>query len=168
MHSTDISALWGYRSDRMSIGETSGPIHRVPTRRSGYLYLFYDKHHGRGGPEAAQWLPSLSRDDEFAVFDVADRDDLSDERGWLYGMRPRDEAGHIPDLGTWGQQIAEFPLARSNDPWHGYPLWPLGEEGPENRKGEKGRPFKIVFLRMEVVGLITHRERKKFYKGDHL
>ncbi len=48
--------------------------------------------------------------------DVADRDDLSDERGWLYGILPRDEAGHIPDLGTWGQQIAEFPLARSNDP----------------------------------------------------
>ena len=95
MHSTDISTLWGYRSDRMSIGETSGPIHRVPTRRSGYLYLFYNKHHGRGGPEAAQWLPGLSRDDEFAVFDVADRDDLSDVRGWLYGMRPRDEAGHI-------------------------------------------------------------------------
>ena len=88
MHSTDISTLWGYRSDRMSIGETSGPIHSVPTRRSGYLYLFYDKHHGRGGPEAAQWLPSLSLDDEFDVFDVADRDDLSDERGWLYGMQP--------------------------------------------------------------------------------
>jgi len=80
----------------------------------------------------------------------------------------RDEAGHIPDLGTWGQQIAEFPLARSNDPWHGYPLWPLGEEGPENRKGEKGRPSKSVFLGMEALGLITHRERKKLYKGDHL
>jgi len=102
------------------------------------------------------------------VFDVADRDDLSDERGWLYGMRPRDEVGHIPDLGTWGQQIAEFPLARSNDPGHGYPLWPLGEEGPEYRKGEKGRPSKSVFLRMEALGLITHRERKKLYKGDHL
>jgi hypothetical protein len=152
----------------MSIGETSGPIHPVPTRRSGYRYLFYDKHHGRGGPDAARWLPSLSRDDEFAVFDVADEADLADERGWLYGMRPRDAAGHIPELGTWGQQVAEFPLARPNDPWHGYPLWPLGEEGPENRKGEKGRPSKRVFLRMEAVGLITQRERKKLYKGDHL
>jgi len=152
----------------MSIGETSGPIHPVLTRRSGYRYLFYDKHHGRGGPDAAQWLPILSRDDEFAVFDVADRDDLSDERGWLYGMRPRHEAGHIPDLGTWAQQIAEFPLARPNHPWHGYPLWPLGEDSPENRKGEQGRPSKSVFLKMEAVGLITHRERKKLYKGDHL
>ena len=62
----------------MSIGETSGPIHPVPTRRSEYRYLFYDKHHGRGGPDAAQWLPSLSQDEEFAVFDLADRDELSE------------------------------------------------------------------------------------------
>ena len=70
--------------------------------------------------------------------------------------------------GSNGQHIAEFPLARSPDPWHGYPLWPLGEEGPENPKGEKGQPSKSVFLRMEALGLTTHRERKKLYKGDHL
>lgn len=152
----------------MSVGESSGPIHPVPTQRSGYRYLFYDKHHGRGSPDAAQWLVNLSRDEEFAVFDAADQNDFSDERGWLYGLRARQIGGHIPDLGTWGQQIAEFPLARSIDPWHGYPIWPLGEQGPENRKGEKGRPSKSVFLRMEAAGLITHRERKKLYKGDHV
>ncbi len=152
----------------MSFGESSGPIHPVPTRRSGYRYLFYDKHHGRGGPDAAQWLPNLSRDDEFTVFDMADRDEISDERDWLYGMLPRHAEGYILDLGTWGQQVAEFPPARANDAWHGYPLWPLGEEGPANRKGEKGRPSKSVFLRMEVVNMITRRERKKLYKEDHL
>jgi hypothetical protein len=152
----------------MSVGESSGPIHPVPTQNSGYRCLFYDKHHGRGGPDASQWLASLSRDDEFAVFDVADREDLKDERGWLYGVRPRDTAGRLPDLGTCGQQIAEFPLARLIDPWHGYPLWPLGENGPENRKGEKGRPSKVVFLRMEAVGLLTARERKRSHKGNHV
>ncbi len=152
----------------MSVGESSGPIHPVLTQRSGYRYLFYDKHRGRGGPDSSQWSVSLSQDDEFAVFDVADRDDLKAERGWLYGVRPRDAGGRIPDLGTLGQQIAEFPLARANDPWHGYPLWPLGENGPENRKGEKGRPSKVVFLRMEVVGLLTTRERKRPYKGNHV
>ena len=100
--------------------------------------MFYDKHHGRGAPDAARWLPILSRDDEFAVFDVADREDLSDERGWLYVDAARGtRQGHIPDLGTWSQQIAEFPLARSNDPWHGYPLWPLGEEGIRESKGRE-------------------------------
>jgi len=129
----------------MSIGETSGPIHPVPTRRSGYLYLFYNKHHGRGGHEAAQWLPSLSRDDEFAVFDVADRDDLSDERGWLYGIRPRDEAAHIPDLGTWGQQIAEFPLARSNDPGTDIRSGPWARKGPRIERVRKADRPRVSF-----------------------
>ncbi len=45
----------------MSIGETSGPIHPVLTRRSGYRYLFYDKHHGRGAPDAAMVANSEPR-----------------------------------------------------------------------------------------------------------
>ena len=98
------------------IGVTGCPLAKLRVRSIQYLpkgadiaILFYDKHHGRGGPDAPQWLAGLSQDDEFGVFDVADQDDLADERGWLYGMRPRHVAGHIPDLGTWGQQIAEFP-----------------------------------------------------------
>ena len=86
------------RSDRMSTGETAGPIHPVPTRRSGYRYLFYEKHHGRGGTDAARWLPTLSQEQEFAVFDAADQAEISDERGWLYGIRPRDDLGKIPDM----------------------------------------------------------------------
>lgn len=156
------------RSEWMSTGASSGPIHPAPTRRSGFRYLFYDKHHGRGDPDASQWLPSMSRDEEFQVFDVADLHDISDDRGWLYGIRPRDRAGQIPELGTWGQQVAEFPVARLNEPWHGYPLWPLGEAGPENRKGDKSRPVKSVFLRMEAAGLIMARERKRLNKGDHI
>jgi hypothetical protein len=127
-----------------------------------------DKHHGRGAKDAAQWLEEMTQQDEFDVFDMADRHEIADERGWLYGVRPRDESGKIPDLGTWGQQVAEFPYARPDETWHGYPLWPLGEAAPENRKGEKGRPSKAVFLRLEEVEMITRRERKKLYKGDHL
>jgi hypothetical protein len=152
----------------MSVGETSGPIHPVLTQRSRHRYQFRDKHHGRGGNDAAQWLSSMSQEDEFAVFDAADLHEISDERRWLYGVRPRDEQGRIPELGTWGQQVAEFPFARPNETWHGYPLWPLGEAGPDNRKGEKCRPDKVVFQRMEKAAMITPRERKKLYKGDHL
>ena len=147
----------------MSTGETSGPIHPVPTRRSGYRYLFYDKHHGRGGPDSAQWLPSMSHDDEFAVFDTADFHDLSDDRGWLYGIR-RDPDGEVLPLGTWGQQTAEFPFGRENEIWHGYPLWPLKDTGPENRRGEKRRPSKGVFLKMERANLITTQDRKRLQK----
>ena len=153
----------------MSVGETSGPIHPIPTRRSGYRYQFYDKHHGRGArrSDAARWLPSLSRQEEFAVFDTADWHEIADERGWLYGVRAKDAAGVIPDLGTRGEQIAEFPFARPNETWHGYPLWPLSEEGPANRRGEKARPSKEVFLRMEAEGLLTPRERKRLLKEQH-
>ena len=146
----------------MSVGETSGPIHPVPTRRSGYRYLFYVKHHG-GDSRAAQWLPSMSHEEEFGVFDAADQNEISDEREWLYGIRPRDEAGLIPDLGTWEQQIAEFPRARPNEAWHGYPLLALSDAAPDNRKREKCRPSKAVFLKMEAAGMLRDRERKRLY-----
>lgn len=110
----------------------------------------------------------MSLDEEFAVFDTADANGISDERGWLYGVRPRDVEGEIPDLGTWGQQIAEFPHARPDETWHGYPLWPLVEAGPQNRRGEKSRPSKDVFSRMVEMGLLTVCERKRLQKGDHL
>ena len=168
MRSTTLASIEIDRSDRMSTGETSGPIHPVATRVSGYRYQFYDKHHGRGAPDVARWLPEMSQDEEFAVFDTADANGISDERGWLYGVRPRDDDGEIPDLGTWGQQVAEFPYARPNETWHGYPLWPLVEAGPENRKGEKSRPSKGVFLRMEAARMLTPRERKRLQKGDHI
>ncbi len=158
----------------MSVGETSGPIHPVPTRLSGFLYIFTDKHHRPAQADRvrdaghAQWDPSMSHVEEFDVFDLADHHEVFDGRGWLYGVRPRDDAGDIPPLGTWGQEIAEFPSARPGQPWHGYPLWPLSGEGPENRRGEKARPEKAVFARMEAVGLLTRRERKRLQKGDHL
>ena len=130
---------------------------------------------GEGLPDLFAYLPAAHQRrhgpagySNYQAYKPWLRDEFTDERGWLYGMRPRDGAGHIPDLGTWGQQMAEIPFARPGEPWHGYPLWPLGEEGPANRRGEKGRPSKRVFLRMEEAGLITDRERKKLYKGDHL
>jgi hypothetical protein len=152
----------------MSTGQTSGPIHPTLTQRSRYRYQFSDKHHGRGAPDAARWLPRMTRDQEFGIFDTADLNEISDDRGWLYGVHPRDHEGEIPDLGTWGQQIAEFPFARANETWHGYPLWPLAEGGPENRQGEENRPSKAVFLKMEAAAMLTRRERKWLHKGDHL
>ncbi len=152
------------RRDRMATGETSGPIHPVATRRSGHRYLFYVKHHGGG--DAAKWLQELTPDDEFTIFDTADFHDLSCERGWLYGVR-NGLGGEVLALGTDRQQIAEFPHARSNEPWHGYPVWPLKEEGPENRKGEKFRPAPVVFKNMEKTGLITTQERMRLMKGNY-
>ncbi len=155
------------RRRRMSVGESSGPVHPVRTRRSGYSYQFYDKHHGRGAPDAARWLPEISHEEEFGIFDTADWNEIQDEAGRLYGVRQRNQEDVLPDLGTWGQQIAEFPVARENVAWHGYPLWSLLQGSPENRRGEKSRPARVVFARMVAVGMLTARERKRLLKGDH-
>jgi hypothetical protein len=62
------------------------PEHPIPTKRGGYRYLFLAKHHGAGSKSDARWLPELSRDEEFAVFDDADFHDISDEQENLYGV----------------------------------------------------------------------------------
>jgi hypothetical protein len=79
---------------------------------SGYRYYFHPKHHGRGPADDARWLPlpEMSREEEFAVFVMADVHELSDNKGNLYGLRIR---GSIPGhqilfLGTRREQVARF------------------------------------------------------------
>lgn len=150
----------------MSIGPTSGPIHPTPTRRRGLRYLFYEKHHRQGGPDAALWRPELTHETEFAVFDLADLHDCSDLSSNLYGVG-RDENGELLELGTWGQQVAKFPFARADEPWHGYPLWPIEKsDSPENRRGQNVRIKKAVFQKMESAGLLSPTQRRRLEKGD--
>jgi len=142
------------------------PIHPDPTRNNGYRYLFAGKHHGGGSRSDARWSEEVGRAEEFSVFDTADFHDIADERGWLYGVL-REEDGSLRDLGTWEQQVAEFPLANEGVPWHGYPIWAVNRAAPANRSGQKMKPSKEVFEKMEAAGLITSRQRKRLYKGDH-
>ena len=144
---------------------TTVVVHGTLTARSNYQYQFTPKHHG-ADTNAAQWLPGLSLEEEFSVFDEADVHELSDEDGNLYGVL-RDEKGSLRYIGTWNQQVAEFPVARASEVWHGYPLYPLVELGPENRRGEKGRPGKNLFDMMARTGMITRRQRRRLLKGDH-
>jgi hypothetical protein len=53
-----------FKDSTMSGGGEPGHLHPEVSARSGYRYFFYDKHHGRGGPEAARWSPELSDKDE--------------------------------------------------------------------------------------------------------
>lgn len=142
------------------------PEHATQTQKSKYRYIFSSKHHGGGSATDACWAKDIRRDDEFSVFDAADLHSISDDRGWLYGVLPGAEE-KLRDLGTWQQQIAEFPAANANVPWHGYPLWAVNEVGPTNRANQKMRPSKEVFQKMEDAGLISARQRKRLYKGDH-
>ncbi len=151
----------------MAPGGQIDPIYPDPSRRNGYLYFFYGKHHGGGGADDARWSLDLSQPEEFMVFDTADFHNISDDRGWLYGIL-RSADGSLRDLGTRQQQVAEFPRADEGIPWHGYPSWPLGQAAPPRRRGEKFRPSKEVFESMQAAGLITERERKRLYKGRHV
>jgi hypothetical protein len=140
-------------------------VHGTLTARSHYQYQFTPKHHG-ADPNAAQWLPSLSLEEEFSIFDGADEHELSDEDANFYGVLPDGEGG-LRHIGSWNQQVAEFPVAREGEAWHGYPLYPLVELGPANRRGQKGRPAPAVFGQMVQTGLITPSQRRRLMKGDH-
>jgi len=140
-------------------------LHNAVTQRRQLQYLFAAKHHG-ADRTAARWLPILTAAEEFSVFDGADLEDLSDGRGWLYGVL-RNGLGNLLFLGTWNQQIAEFPSAREGFPWHGYPLYPLRGVGPENRRGERMRPSLEVFGKMVESGVLTPRQKKRLARGKH-
>jgi hypothetical protein len=128
--------------------------------------LFTAKHHG-AIKSAAQWLPALSEDDEFASFDGADELQLSDEDGHLYGALS-DGTESLRYLGIYQEQVAEFPYAAEGAPWHGYPVWALNDDGPPNRRNQKHRPAKQVFNRMVEVGLITRAMCTRLMGGHHV
>jgi hypothetical protein len=143
-------------------------VHGERTRRGGYQYQFTPKHHGGpgAGPDAAQWLTSLSLVEEFAIFNAADQHALSDEHGNLYGVE-RDGPDSLRHTGVWQEQVARFPVTRQGEVWHGYPVYPLVDEGPENRRGQKGRPDGAVFTKMVRAGIISPSQRKRLMKADH-
>lgn len=149
----------------MAGGGNSGPIHHARAVRSQYEYLFYVKHHGQGGPNDAQWLEEVTQDEEFHVFDEADRLELFDEGGNLYGLL-LEGSGRLRVLGTWRQQLARFPAASAGQPWHGYPHWPIGEEGPANRR--KQATPKSAMTRMVAAGLLTRSQATRLRGGKHV
>jgi hypothetical protein len=132
--------------------------HSSQTQRSQYRYLFTAKHHG-GNKSAAMWLPGISQNTEFSIFDNADLRQIADSRGWLYGVL-LDDNGKLQDIGTCEEQVAEFqPGASSGDPWHGYPQWALDETGPPNRRKQHCCPEREVFNQMAAAGMITKIQR---------
>lgn len=150
--------------------------HNERTARRGLAYVFTPKHHGAGRTDAC-WLTELTLDEEFAIFDRADgrvvpagedARQVSDEDGNVYGYERLPEGADraLRELGTWQQQLAEFPVQVDGADWHGYPIWPVDASSPQNRGGHKCRPAKCVFDRMYEIGDIDHGQRKRLMKGD--
>ncbi len=138
-------------------------VHRAVTTRSKYQYQFTPKHHG-ADKKAAQWQPSLTLDEEFAVFDMADEHNLVDANGNLYGAA-KIGTDELRILGTRGEQVAKFPVAAQNQAWHGYPAWPLATG---NHVGDDRKPTKAILDQMKADGIVTKRGRKRLGKGEHV
>jgi len=143
--------------------------HEYPeeTHRHHYRYKFTHKHHGGDGD--AQWLPSLTEDEEFAVFNGADEMELSDEAGEagnLYGALKKGEDS-LHYLGIYMEQMAKFwnpPKGTSS--WHGHPVWPINHEGPGNRR--KNCPPRVIFDKMVKVGLLSRAKATRLKGGRHI
>ena len=146
-------------------GAVPGPVYPEPTPVNHRCYFFYDKHHTPANVEsAAQWLPGLPPAEEFGVFELADRHDLSNSTGHLFGLRIRERL--VLELGMLGEQVAAFPVVRGDKPWHGYPHWPLAKDG-----GPDGRtypPPRQALRKMESAGLISSKQRRRLEAGKHI
>jgi hypothetical protein len=145
---------------------TTIELHSQPTQVNKLQYQFTPKHHGCGDSGDACWRTELSREREFGVFDDADQHQTNDDDGNLYGVAHDADNRELILLGTFSQQVAMFPVQRDGEPWHGYPLWALNELAPDNRRGEKMRPPKVVFNRLRSAGRITKRQYARLMKGD--
>ncbi|MEX2188144.1 MAG: hypothetical protein WD875_15160 [Pirellulales bacterium] len=129
--------------------------------------MFHPKHHVGGLRTIAQWARGISRNEEFGIFDTADRLEVADEAGNLFGVL-RGENGRICTLGAWDEQIAFFPCTPANEAWHGYPLFPVNK-GLSKSKPPPSRPVPLaVFRRMTVAGLLKEDETKRLARGRHL
>lgn len=141
---------------------TKDELHPVATK-CGKRYLFTKKHHGGVG---SQWHPDLTKEEEFSVFCVADENEIADSRKWLFGMLMT--SGKLKCVGTQKQSVAGFPFTRGKQPWHGFPLYPLKEQGPKNRRGQQCRPEANVFKKLVKAGLLTPGQMGRLQKGQHI
>ncbi|MGO9598098.1 MAG: hypothetical protein ACLP7Q_08910 [Isosphaeraceae bacterium] len=139
--------------------------HPVATDKNHYRYFFYGKHHAQHESDEAQWLRQLWGDPEFQIFNQADKFDILGENGDLFGLR-RDAQGRVLPLGTRGEEVAEFPRARENDAWHGYPMWPISRKDPEGR--QRLPVPRAALKRMVEIGWLTKGQSKRSQAGKRI
>lgn len=136
--------------------------HTRPTKKRK-RYLFTIKHHAlRDESEHAQWSRDLSEDEEFAVFELADDNDLADGDGDLYGVLLSGKRT-LRSIGRLGEQLGFFwePSPGSFE-WHGHPLYPLNESGlSEGHQKNRIWPPKHVLSKMVECGIIAASMRKR-------
>jgi len=139
-------------------------VHPVKTLK-GHTYKFTDKHHNCSKSEHACWLPTITRDSEFSLFQGAETGDYSDDRGHLYNVH-RDGEEYI-EIGTRHELLAIFWNPHSAAEWHGHPRWPIKTREAFNRKNQGYEPPKAVMQKMVDKGRISQRDADRILRGDH-
>ena len=139
-------------------------LHPIKTTR-GRPYRFTDKHHAHPKGDHACWLPSISRDVEFSLFQGAEAGDFGDERGNLYNVH-RDNEEYL-EIGTRHELIAIFWNPHSVAEWHGHPLWPIKVRGAMNRKNQAYAPPRMPLQRMADSNRISRRDADRLLRGDY-
>jgi hypothetical protein len=142
------------------------PEHPEVTRRGRLRYIFHPKHHLGGLRSVAQWSPHISQVEEFGIFDAADRLEIADGSGNLYGVLLSID-GEVRAIGTWDEQVAFFPVAGANEPWHGYPLFPANESLAKRKPPPKRNVPVAVFRRMSATGMLSIDDSNRLARGRH-
>jgi hypothetical protein len=137
------------------------------TNPRSYRYFFHPKHHGGGSPTDARWKPDITQNEEFTIFEIAVRLDLSDESCNLYNVRKAANQT-ILELGIFHEQIARFWKPSAGEAWHGHPLWPVVTDSPHNRSRQKHRPDGSVFRKLVEQGVLSERDSHRLNSGKNV
>jgi hypothetical protein len=142
--------------------------HRLhPTRTvKGRAYIFVDKHHHPPKGDHACWLRSISRDDEFLLFQEAETGNFEDEKGHLWNVH-RNAAEEYLEIGTRHELMAIFWNPHSASEWHGHPRWPVKTSQDYNRKNQGYEPPRSVMETMVRSGRVNQRDAERIMRGDY-
>src|SRR5436305_1840711 len=92
---------------------------KTPSQK-GHLYDFTTKHHGGPGSAGqAQWLPALTFEAEFWIFDYAEFNDFRDKDGYVFGLL-KQPLKKCKQIGTEEEEIAIFFPPSAGNNWHGF------------------------------------------------
>ena len=128
------------------------------TERRNLAYRLVAKHHQAGSnSQNAQWAKELTDDEEFAVFNFADTNELEQVLGGdMVGLSPM-QVRRIAVIGSKGEQIAYFPQSQFPNPWHGFPI--------DLRDHRKLTVADFVLSKLVVLNLITPVQAGRLRKG---
>jgi hypothetical protein len=121
---------------------------------SGKMYQSIIKHRD-SNPSEAQWLSTISPQDEYALFDTADQSQWLDASGDYWSLRIDRKV-----LGAEGERISKHPNP-SNIlvPWHGYPASPA-------RRGGGDKPARTIIEAWLSAQLINRSFAKRLKKAQ--